>query len=221
LLRQAIFRESQSSPFRLDELTPGNLALALERFGSVRIASRVCRWPQSQIRKRAEEWGIKISECLDYGQGNSNTARGRKGELAFASLRGDLILEDTNVAGNATADWDFIDAHLGKVNVKSSKLYRKSGRHQWQFSLSGIEKCEHVAFLAMNMVMSKVIFWFYMPVPALAKYGVTTMTVREELSTSLRKTKKGFVPATARAVHLHTSLGPDARRLRKKLKAKK
>jgi len=139
-------------------LTKGQLIDWLEKYGSVRLMSRCFGYSESDIRKIAKKLGVKISEHVSYDQGDHENAKGRRGELAFAEIRGVFITKDCNLDGSQ-ADWDFEDKTMGKVNVKSSREYKGKNDNYWRFSLSSVEKCDFVALVAMDTKMEKVVFW--------------------------------------------------------------
>lgn len=105
---------------------------------------------EADLRQLAVGFGLDLSQLLDWTFSNHANAKGRRAELEFAKIRGDLILEDCNMTQGSQADYDFLDKELGKVNVKSSRLYkmkartRKADPYYGKWSTSGLEKADTV-----------------------------------------------------------------------------
>lgn len=133
---------------------------ALRKYKSFRLAARMlsrhksyAKVTEASLRKRAVELGVDVPDLLDWMFSNHANAKGRRAEMEFARIRGDKILEDLNKTQGSQASSDFVDAELGRVNVKSSKTYRLKAKtrrgdpYYGKFSTSAIEKSDHVALM--------------------------------------------------------------------------
>lgn len=124
-----------------------------EKYRSVRFVARIFKRTEGHIRKEVLRLGLEISTMIDYAHGDHSNAKGRRAELDFARMRGEHILRDLNQEVGPQADWDFDDDNLGKVNVKSSRMYRYRAKTRrgapdfWKFSTRGVGKCDVLALL--------------------------------------------------------------------------
>jgi hypothetical protein len=125
-----------------------SLTEKLTYYGSVRFAARMLGIPESHLRQEATRLDIDARLLIDYSIGNNANAKGRRAEQDYAKMRGSDIVRDLNLTEGSQSDYDFDDAELGKVNVKSSRQYnyrastRKDDPDFWKVSLNASEKCD-------------------------------------------------------------------------------
>jgi len=133
------------------------------RYRSVRFVARMFGVTESQIRKEVARLGIEVATLIDYSTGDNSNAKGRRAELDFAKLRGDLIIDDKNLSEGSQAKWDFDDKNLGKVNVKSAcrQKYKAKTRvddpYFWKWSTRGADQCDCFAILCYDEGMQTLI----------------------------------------------------------------
>lgn len=84
--------------------------------------------------------GRRLKRFKEGGEKSPSSLSEYKGQLSeefYAKIRGAEILRNLNKE-NIHSPWDFDDAKYGRVNVKSSRLFRsKKGECYWKFSTSG------------------------------------------------------------------------------------
>lgn len=143
----------------LRELTVEKVSEVVSRCKSIRLAHRVLREggyevsSEAYLRKMMEDAGLDLASLLDWSFSNHANAKGRRAELEFDRIRGDNILEDCNKTQGSQADTDFVDREWGRVNVKSSRLYRmkaktrKADPYYGKFSTSAIFNSDFVALM--------------------------------------------------------------------------
>lgn len=183
-----------------EDLTKEQLIDLLRRYKSIRLTTRMfnlkttgLRYKESEIRKKAEEHQIDLSELLDWTFTGHPSGKGRRAELDFAKMRGERILEDCNKTQGSQATTDYVDSELGRVNVKSSARYkykaqtRKDAPHYWKFSLSSIDHSDVVACMAYDDSMRKLMGYALFKAASLAgKYGTSgTITLGESHLTKI------------------------------------
>jgi len=134
-----------------------------ERYGSVRFVARMLGVTESQVRKAVAALRIEIATLIDYSTGDHSNAKGRRAELDFAELRGIHIVSDKNLAEGSQAEYDFDDAELGRVNVKSAcrQKYKAKTRtddpYFWKWSTRGADKCDCFVILCYDEGMQTLI----------------------------------------------------------------
>jgi len=134
-----------------------------ERYGSVRFVARMHGATESQVRKAVAALGIEIATLIDYSTGDHSNAKGRRAELDFGEMRGIHIVADKNLVEGSQADYDFDDAELGRVNVKSAcrQKYKAKTRvddpHFWKWSTRGAANCDCFAILCYDEGMQSLI----------------------------------------------------------------
>jgi len=134
-----------------------------ERYRSVRFVARMLGKTESQVRKNVAAAGVEIASLIDYSTGDHSNAKGRRAELDFALMRGSSILQDLNLCEGSQAKYDFDDAGLGRVNVKSAcrQKYkaktRKEDPYFWKWSTRGAKECDCFAILCYDEGMQNLI----------------------------------------------------------------
>lgn len=141
----------------LDRLTSYSdefLRSELHRIGSTTLFCIVTGCKDSELRRRALAAGIDLKQyTTPIG---SKIGIGRKGELFFKKLRGELIREDCFETQGHSAPYDFVDADYGLVNVKTAKRSKLTAKtrandpHYWYFQLEGIDACDFFAFVPLD-----------------------------------------------------------------------
>ena len=137
--------------------------IVFEKYGSVRFVARMMGCTESLVRKRVAELGIELAPLIDYSTGDNSNAKGRRAELDFAAMRGEAILKDKNLVEGSQAEYDFDDAKLGRVNVKSAgrQRYKAKTRSKdpffWKWSTRGACKCDCFAVLCYDEDMKTLI----------------------------------------------------------------
>lgn len=140
-----------------------------ERYRSVTLIARLHGGTESWVRKQVDRLGLEIATLVDYSFGGNSNAKGRRAELQWAEMRGSLILADRNILDGSQADWDFDDAELGRVNVKSSQQYaykarsRKDNRFFWKISTAGADKADHLVCMCYDDRMSNLVGYKVVP----------------------------------------------------------
>lgn len=120
----------------------------LTYYGSVRFAARMLGTTESWLRQEAARLDVDARLLIDYSVGNNANAKGRRAEQDYAKMRGSNVIRDLNLTQGSQAEYDFDDAQLGRVNVKSSRQYsykastRKDAPDFWKVSLNASEKCD-------------------------------------------------------------------------------
>jgi len=156
------------------------------KYKSVKLVAHVKDINESLVRKCAAEHEIELSTLIDYSFGMNSNSKGRRAELEYANLREKFITEDKNITEGSQADWDFDDRELGRVNVKSSKMYmyrartRREAPEYWKFSSSGWANCDHFVVLCYNEKMNSLIGIKVVEAEK-AKHSMTLTILREEL----------------------------------------
>lgn len=131
----------------------------LKKYKSVKLTARCTGYRESDIRAFAKERDINLMKYLDYSFGDNANAKGRRAELDFKEMRGLHILIDCNEVDGSQADTDFVDGEFGRVNVKSSKMYkykaktRRDSPYYWKYSTSGLEKSDYAIVLCYDEKM--------------------------------------------------------------------
>lgn len=124
-----------------------------ERYKSVRFVARMAGYTEAGVRRALGKLGLDPSYLIDYAAGGHATNKGRRAELEFAALRGNLIMKDMNREEGSQAEFDFLDGGLGRVNVKSSRRHRykaqsrKDNRYFWKISTRGRDKADYFVAL--------------------------------------------------------------------------
>jgi hypothetical protein len=128
---------------------PGAIQNNLKRLGSVQLFCRVYNWTPVHLREWFEENGHNINDYIDVAKsGKNEAAKGRKAELFYMELKGELAIEDLNkTAGSkALSDVKMFDGSL--VNVKASSQKKTKGTTRtkriryWTFGMSGMENSD-------------------------------------------------------------------------------
>jgi len=133
------------------------------RYRSVRFVARIYGVTEGQIRKIVSQLGIEVATLIDYSTGDHSNAKGRRAELDFAKMRVDNVLDDKNVSEGSQAKYDFDDAELGKVNVKSACRQRYKAKTRiadpyfWKWSTRGVDECDCFAVLCYDEGMQTLI----------------------------------------------------------------
>lgn len=147
----------------LEEFSSEELEEHISYYGSIALAARCLKQPESYLRKLVKEMGIPLASLLDYSQGRNANAKGRRAELWFSGYREDTITKDMNAEEGSQADYDFEDKELGRVNVKSSIQFtykartRKNAPHYWKFSARGKQNADYFACICYNDKMTEVV----------------------------------------------------------------
>lgn len=129
---------------------------AVKKYASVRFISRMCQVSEAKVRAFVKE--KKLEAHITYDTSNHNNAKGRRAEVFWAGTRGDKILEDCNLTQGSQAPFDYVDGDYGRVNVKSSRMYRykaqtrKANPEFWKLSTSSLEKADHMAFVLYDRI---------------------------------------------------------------------
>jgi len=125
-----------------------------ERYKSVQLVARIQDMAPTEVRRRIKALGMDLNKLTDYSDGGHANAKGRRAEEDFATLRATKIIEDLNVSIGPHAEYDFDDADMGRVNVKSSKRYKYRARSRaadpfyWKMSCRGKTECDYLVLLA-------------------------------------------------------------------------
>jgi len=170
-----------------------DLSGELARLGSVIVLCRVYNFKESELRKFADAKEIKVSKHTNYKGTRHSNARGRRGELEYAKIRGDMITKDMNEEDKPQAGWDFEDKSYSKVNVKASQRHRfkaKTREHDpyyYKISTESVEKCDYVAIMCMSRECKTLNFWFLVPVNYFASYKGKTWTFSSGIEAYLVK----------------------------------
>lgn len=173
-------------PKRSLDWTSEFLLEQVERYKSVRLVAHINDVNESLVRKCAEEHGIELAELVDYSFGGNSNSKGRRAELEYAGLRGDNILEDKNITEGSQANYDFDDAGLQRVNVKSSRQYsyraqtRRDAPDYWKFSTSGWQTADHLVCLCYDEKMNTLV-GIYVIEAARSAHSKTITIGRSEL----------------------------------------
>jgi len=136
---------------------------AFTKYRSVRFVARMNGVTENQVRKEVASLGIEVATLIDYSTGDHSNAKGRRAELDYAEMRGDMILDDKNRSEGSQAKWDFDDLKYGKVNVKSAcrQKYKAKTRiddpYFWKWSTRGADECEFFAILCYDEGMQTLI----------------------------------------------------------------
>lgn len=171
------------------EPTEWELVKALDRYKSVRFAARMLRFDfpaltESDVRRLAKKYKLDLSTMLDWTFSNYANAKGRRAELEFARIRGENILEDCNMTRGSQAEYDFVDKEYGRVNVKSSRLYRMKAKtrsndpYYGKFSTSGIGKADTVVCMLYDFIGRDLLGMRYLK-PAEIKGKTFTLSAKE------------------------------------------
>lgn len=121
----------------------------LNRYRSVRLAARMERISEGEVRDRAKELGVDLSKVVDASVTDFSNGFGRRAEIDFMLSCGDgEVLKDMNL-GNPNAPFDVEHSVLGRVNVKASARYRFKGKsrkkefpYYWKFSTRGLREAD-------------------------------------------------------------------------------
>jgi hypothetical protein len=116
------------------------------------------------VRRAIKEHKIALAPLLKYDHGTYESAKGRKGELAFKEWRGLTITKDFNESEDSTAPADLEDTELKLINVKGSAQFKYTTKKRrfkkyWRFNLHSIEKVDTVGLVAFDSKYDKPV-WF-------------------------------------------------------------
>lgn len=156
------------------------------RYKSIRLVAHINDVNESLVRKCADEHNVELAELVDYSFGGNSNSKGRRAELEYAALRGDSILEDKNITEGSQANYDFDDAGLQRVNVKSSRQYsframtRRESPDYWKFSTSGWQTADHLVCLCYDEKMNTLV-GIYVIEAARSAHSKTITIGRSEL----------------------------------------
>lgn len=166
-----------------------------ERYRSVRCVAHMNDVSESLVRKCIHESTLILTDLIDYSVGDNSSNKGRRAELEFARLRGSKILGDMNKIEGSQTDFDFLDAELGQVNVKSSRRYsyraktRRSNPHYWKFSTSGHSTADLFVCMCYDDRMTDLLGFYMIPTKDANSTNTLTITTQDmravdELQTS-------------------------------------
>lgn len=139
---------------KLGAMSPIEFADEIKRCRSIELFGVVYGCKSSEIRRFAEENNINL--LIGIAPLGSKTGIGRKGELYFKGLRGQMIVEDCFQEQSHTHPYDFKDLVYGLVNVKtaSRKRYqakcRQNNADYWHFHVGGAKDCDWLAFVPLD-----------------------------------------------------------------------
>lgn len=167
------------------------------RYKSIRMVAHMNEVNESLIRKCAEKHNVELASLIDYSFGDNSNSKGRRAELEYASLRGDKVLEDKNITEGSQARYDFDDTDLGKVNVKSSRMYsyrartRKEAPDYWKVSTSGSQTTDYFVCLCYDEKMNTLVGVYVIEASKASHSHTLTITRNQlrspdELRTSLQ-----------------------------------
>jgi hypothetical protein len=149
-------------PVRELDWTEEFLLEQFDTYRSVRLVAHVNDVNDSLVRKCVEKYELELTDLIDYSVGANSVNKGRRAELEFARLRGSLVTEDKNLTCGSQADYDFDDAVLGRVNVKSSRQYsyraqtRKGDPLFWKIS-GKATNCDTIVAMCYDKGMEKLV----------------------------------------------------------------
>lgn len=162
----------------------------LTRLGSVTLFCQVNHVKESLVRVWFKENNLNINEHINIEKtGRNEAAKGRKAELVYKNLRGDQIIEDTNVVAGSQSDYDFkvkIDGEVKTINVKSSKSFKTKGtfnnpcRTFWKISTGSLEKCDIVAIVLFDSKFDKPLYIGESTALEVVETGRKTITIYED-----------------------------------------
>jgi len=134
-----------------------------ERYRSVQLVAHMNDVPESHVRRRVEALELEITDLIDYSFGGNSNAKGRRAELDYAKLRGELVQADRNLLDGSQAKYDFDDVQYGQVNVKSSRAYRYTAQTRkadpifWKISTSGWEMADALVCMCYDAKMTTLV----------------------------------------------------------------
>lgn len=146
------------------DLTAEGIETALKRYGSFRLAARCLNTTEFNVRTAAKRFSVDYRKMIIPTKGHQNNAKGRRAELEYAKIRGRRIVHDANIVEGSKADYDFLDKDHGKVNVKSSRMYRYKNRESyWKFSTHGRDNADNLALMFYDRKMENLIGFSIIP----------------------------------------------------------
>lgn len=144
----------------------------LGKYGTVRLAARMMtvasgyevNVTETKLREAAVKLQVNLGELLDWSSSNHSNAKGRRAELDFKTLQGELVEEDCNLTGGSQASYDFKMKNGERVNVKSSRAYRFTAKtrrkapYYWKFSTAGAGLCDLFALMFYDEKMERLLY---------------------------------------------------------------
>lgn len=168
--------------------TEDQLIELFERFRSVALVAHMMDTTESLVRREAERFGLELALLIDYSFGGNSNAKGRRAELDYAQLRGEAIQGDRNLIDGSQAAYDFDDAVLGRVNVKSSRQYRytaQTRREQpnfWKFSTTGWWSADTIVMMCYDLTMKTLVGVHWKPASAVGHTKTLTLIEKDLVS---------------------------------------
>lgn len=154
----------------------------IARYGSVRLTARMTGHTEGRVRLFVK--ANKLERLLKYDFSNHNNGKGRRAETYWASLDPGNVIEDCNVTQGSQADYDFVHATHGKVNVKSSAAHRftaqtrKANPFYWKISVTGLDKADTCACVLYDASFKNVMHVFNIPAKEVLRYGASSVRIQ-------------------------------------------
>lgn len=129
---------------------PTDAAKAMEEFGSVEWAAYHLGTTPNEFKKALEDWRDHRDPLKT---GNNSVSTGRTGENYYFQLRKNFIPDgESALTNHSQKGFDFEDTEFGKVNVKTARPVRLSGKkgYVWSWGLDMGLETDNFALVALD-----------------------------------------------------------------------
>lgn len=187
LRNEVSFKIKGSSTDKYDLFEPCSEAKLISYVEKIKFSSLlkvITGWTLTKIKKKVGIPRLNV-------ESNLTMSKGRRAELWFKEHRGDSIVKDMNLEDNAKCPYDFQDAFLGRVDVKSAKsVMTKTRGYRWYFNLKPNEKglfdCDYFALVGYDSLFELPLFLKYIQPKDLIKSAIV---VAEDSEVDVRITQ--------------------------------